>query len=136
MFAICCKVLSNKRINNQLSSYTVPPTVSSLTYDCGTRTLTCTSTGSPATTVTWTKGGVTLTVDGTTYSMTQTMTDRGSSTYENVLTLPATGDISGTYGCQVENALGNSTTMTADVGKCLLYKTPHLILNLLSYKAA
>ena len=112
-FAICCKVLSNKRINNQqLSSYTVPPTVSSLTYDCYTRTLTCTSTGSPATTVTWTKDGDTLTVDGTTYSMTQTLTDRRTSTYENVLTLPATGDFSGTYSCQVGNALGDSNTMT------------------------
>ena len=47
--------------------------------------------------------------------MTQTVTARGSSTYENVLTLPATGDISGMYGCQVGNALGNSNTVTADV---------------------
>ena len=92
-----------------------PPAVSSLIYDSASRTLTCTSTGSPATTVTWTKDGDTLTVDGTTYSMTQIVTDRGSSTYENVLTLPATGDISGTYVCQVENALGDSNTMTADV---------------------
>ena len=92
-----------------------PPTVSSLTYDSASRTLTCTSTDSPATNVTWTKDGDTLTVDWTTYSMTQTVTDRSASTYENVLTLPATGDISGTYVCQVENALGDSTTVTADV---------------------
>ena len=79
------------------------PTISDLEFDASSRTLTCTSTGSPATNVTWTKDGVTLTmdgdtltVDGLTYSMTQTVTVRGSSTYENVLTLPATGDISGT----------------------------------------
>ena len=91
------------------------PTVSSLTYDPDTQTLTCTSTDSPATTVTWTKDGDTLTVDGLTYSMTQTVTARGASTFENVLTLPATGDISGTYSCQVGNALGNSNTVTVEV---------------------
>ena len=64
-----------------------PPTVSSLTYDSDTQTLTCTSTDSPATNVTWTKEGNTLTVDGTTYNMTQTVIDRRTSTYENVLTL-------------------------------------------------
>ena len=92
-----------------------PPTVSSLTYDSDARTLTCTSTDSPATTVTWTMDGDTLTVDGTTYSMTQTVTDRRTSTYENVLTLPATGDISGTYSCQVENTLRDSNTVTTDI---------------------
>ena len=92
-----------------------PPTVSSLTYDPDTRTLTCISTDSPATNVTWTKDGDTLTVNGTTYSMTQTVTDRSASTYENVLTLPATGDISGTYSCQVGNALGDSNTETFEV---------------------
>ena len=47
--------------------------------------------------------------------MTQTVTDRRTSTYENVLTLPATGDILGTYGCQVGNALGDSDTKNVDV---------------------
>ena len=61
--------------------------------------------------------GDTLTVDGLTYSMTQTVTDRRTSTYENALTLPATSGITGTYSCQVGNALGDSNTITADVGK-------------------
>ena len=82
----------------------------------GARTLTCTSTASPATNVTWTKDDDdTLTVNGTTYSMTQNVTDRRTSTYENVLTLPATGDITGTYSCQVGNALGDSSTVTVDL---------------------
>ena len=38
--------------------------------------------------VTWTKDGATLTMDGDT--LTRTVTDRRASTYENVLTLPAT----------------------------------------------
>ena len=93
----------------------VHPTVSSVTFDPDTRTLTCTSTDSPATTVTWTKDGAILTVDGQIYSMAQTVTDRRTSTYENVLILPASGDISGTYSCQVGNALGDSNTATVDI---------------------
>ena len=49
--------------------------------------------------------------------MTQTVTDRRTSTYENVLTLPATGDISGNYSCQVGNALGDSEMTLAVIGK-------------------
>ena len=59
--------------------------------------------------------GDTLTVNGTTYSMTQTVTDRRASTYENVLTLPATGDFSGIYDCLVGNVVGNSNTETVEV---------------------
>ena len=49
--------------------------------------------------------------------MTQTVTDRRTSTYENVLTLPATGDAVGTYSCQVGNALGDSQMTLAVIGK-------------------
>ena len=79
--------------------------------------LTCTSTDSPATTVTWTKDGDTLTMDGdtltvngTTYSMTQTVTDRSASTYENVLTISSDStSIVGDYTCTVSNALGSDS---------------------------
>ena len=73
-------------------------------------TLTCTSTGSPATTVTWTRDGGALTVDGTTYSMTQTVTDRRTSTYENVLSISfdAPSNV-GDYTCTVSNALGSDS---------------------------
>ena len=72
--------------------------------------LTCTSTGFPATTVTWTKDGDTLTVDGTTYSMTQTVTDRLTSTYENVLSISSDAtSIVGDYTCTVSNALGSDS---------------------------
>ena len=72
--------------------------------------LTCTSTGSPATTFTWTKDGATLTVDGTTYSMTQTVTDRRTSTYENVLNISSDAtSIVGDYTCTVNNTLGSDS---------------------------
>ena len=56
-----------------------------------------------------------LTVDGTTYSITQNVTDRRTSTYENVFTFPATGDISGNYSCQVGNALGDASPTTVKI---------------------
>ena len=79
---------------------TVAPTISNLTYNHVHRTLICESTGSPATTVSWMKDGLLLTTDGSTgYTLTQTVTDRLSSTYSNVLTVSDifTGGVAGTY---------------------------------------
>ena len=90
------------------------PSVTNLTYNSE-RTLTCVSTGSPATTVSWTKDGYKLNVDGTTYRMAQTVEDRTTSTYENVLAL--SGDDAGVYRCTVVNALGGSSAET--IGKSL-----------------
>ena len=94
------------------------PTISDLEFDAASRTLTCTSTGSPATTVTWTMDGDALTVDGTTYSMTQNVTDRSASTYENVLTIGSeVMNIVGNYTCTVSNALGSDSRTEITSGK-------------------
>ena len=101
------------------------PTISDLEFDAASRTLTCTSTDSPATNVTWTRDGdtltmdgVTLTVDGTTYSMTQNVTDRRTSTYENVLTIGSeVTNIVGNYTCTVSNALGSDSRTESTSGK-------------------
>ena len=72
-------------------------------------TLTCTTTGSPATTVTWTRDGQPLTVDGSTYNMVQIVTNRAASTYDNVLIVsgPALGS---TFTCTVTNVFGSATS--------------------------
>ncbi len=84
------------------------PSIDSLTFDPDSFTLTCTSTGSPATTVTWMKDGSPLVIDGTTYSMEQTVTGRSTSIYDNVLTIGDRGSSFGTYSCEVTSALGSS----------------------------
>ena len=83
-------------------------------------TLTCTSTTSIATTVTFMRDGNAIngivrdgdsaTVNGITYQLSQTLTDRTQSTYNNVLTITeALSSLAGsTFTCQVENALGVS----------------------------
>ena len=75
-------------------------------------TLTCISTGSPATTVTWTRNGQPLAIDGDTYQLSQTVTNRASSTYENVLTinLPLARILGSTFLCTVTNVFGSDTS--------------------------
>ena len=70
-------------------------------------TLTCISTGGPATTVTWTRDGATVSYDDS-HTLMQTVTDQATSTYSNVLTV--TGREPGNYQCTVANERGNSSS--------------------------
>ena len=82
--------------------------------------LTCTSTGSVATTVTFMRGSTTtvgplrngesMESGGVAYQLAQTVTDRAGSTYRNVLTInqPLSGIEGSTFTCSVENTIGTS----------------------------
>ena len=71
--------------------------------------LTCTSTGGPATTVTWRESGDNITIDGTTYQQRKVVTDPVIGAYETVLTIDQyVTDISGKYSCTVENTRGSA----------------------------
>ena len=75
------------------------------------RTLTCTSTGGPATSVTWRRGGVVIILN-TTYQQTKSVVDPVDGTYQTVLTINSSvsqDDIVGTYNCTVENVRGESS---------------------------
>ena len=87
------------------------PIVTGLTYNDQSGTLTCISTGGPATTVTWTRDGVVITLNAT-HQQTKRLVDSVSGTYQTVLTIdPSVGqsDIVGTYNCTVANARGESS---------------------------
>ena len=87
------------------------PTVTSLTFDDQSRTFTCTSTGGPATTVTWRRDGVVITLNDT-HQLTKRVVDTVDGTYQTVLTINSSvsqSDIVGTYKCTVENARGESS---------------------------
>ena len=91
--------------------HTGSPNITSLTFDGSSNTLTCTSTGGPATTVTWRRDGVVITLNAT-YQQTKTIIDLVDSTYQNVLTIDPSvshSDIVGTYNCTVENVRGRSS---------------------------
>ena len=74
--------------------------MSAVTADPPVFTLTCVSTGGPATTVTWTRDGNNVSYD-TTHVLTQTVTDQFNIVFSNVLTV--TGRESGNYICSVTN---------------------------------
>ena len=85
------------------------PTVTNVTFDDQSRTLTCTSTGGPATTVTWRRDGVVITLNAT-HQQTKRLVDPVNGTYQTVLTIdPSVGQIVGTYNCTVENDRGGSS---------------------------
>ena len=91
-------------------SYAGAPIVTDLTLDREFRTFTCTSTGGPATTVTWTKDGAVI-IPSTTHQQTQMIVDTVGGIYQNTLTIAqsVTGEnLYGLYSCTVENSRGNS----------------------------
>ena len=102
-----------------LSTLSGSPSVTSLVYDSQSRTFTCTSTGGPATTVTWRRNGAVITLNAT-YQQIKTVVDRVEGTYQTVLTIdPSVGpsDIRGTYYCTVENARGRSSITVVITGE-------------------
>ena len=95
--------------------YTGSPNVADLTFNHQSNSLTCTSTGGPATNVTWRKDGVVITLNAT-YQQTQILTDNTTATYQTVLTIDPLVGIAGTYNCTVENVRGRSL-VTVVVGE-------------------
>ena len=59
------------------------------------------------------KDGSPLDIDGTTYSMEQTVTGRATSTYDNTLSINDTNR--NDYSCEVQNVLGTSGLMNIDI---------------------
>ena len=87
------------------------PDVTGLTFDNQSRTLTCTSTGGPATTVTWRRDGDLITLNAT-HQQTKRLVHTVNGTYQTVLTINSSvdqSDIVGTYNCTVRNDRGESS---------------------------
>ena len=65
------------------------------------------------------KDGQSLSIDGSTYQLTQTVTDRASSTYSNVLTVSeaAPTGVAGTYTCSISNDVGSGSDNVIAVGE-------------------
>ena len=85
--------------------------MTNVTYDDQSRTLTCTSTGGPATNVTWKRNGVVITLNAT-HRQSKRLVDPVQGTYQTVLTIDPAVDWSsvvGTYNCTVKNIRGESS---------------------------
>ena len=93
-----------------------------LSYENSSQTLICTSSGGPATSVTWTLNGSPITVDSDVYEASQIITDTVSAVYQNRLTLVAkSASLSGTYACSVGNTRGESRASLTISGNCSCY---------------
>ena len=75
-------------------------------------TLICTSTGGPASNVTWTRNQTNLEIDGTMYQQSQTIINTQNAEYNTMLTLSTINieDFDTTYECTVENGRGSGKT--------------------------
>ena len=83
-------------------------------------TLTCTSTGGPATTVSWTSNNSTVIEDSVHNITSQVLTDAETATYNH--TLVVTGRLVGEYQCTVSNNKPSTASgMLAVVGKISNY---------------
>jgi hypothetical protein len=83
--------------------------ISDVTYNSSTQTLTCTSSGGPATSVTWSRDNAPLVVDGITYQQSQVITDTNNATYQNRLRIVLRSFESHLYSCTVSNLRGNNS---------------------------
>ena len=104
-------------------------------------TLTCNSTGSPPTTVTWiVKDGQRITMrdgdsetrNGINYHLKQTVTDRKHSTYSNVLSISSTSVLVGNIVCTVSNVWTSDTKRIDVRGKFIVQYSYLTALSILS----
>ena len=83
--------------------------------------LICTSTGGPATSVTWRRDGQLLTTDDSAYHQSQRIVSTSSATYETILhiTFDSITNYHAMYECLVFNSRGNDSSSIALEGKRL-----------------
>ena len=100
-----------------------PPRVTSFQRTSSTThfTLSCYSTNSPATSVTWVKDDTNLTIDGSLYQLTQTVTYRRGASYTNTLvSTDSLDNVVGSHTCIVSNRFGSSSRSTVIAGGLIL----------------
>ena len=103
----------------------------SVQYNRASQTITCTSTGGPATNVTWYKNKTEIMIpnEGGIYEHSQITTDTVSATYENRLRIvDKSSEVAGTYTCEVRNPRGSRNESLYIQGKSLLCSMKIVIL--------
>ena len=116
-------IVTNLTLQHLTLSTAGSPTITSLTFDNQPRTLTCTSTGGPATNVTWRRDGVVITLNAT-HQQTKIVVDAVNGTYQTVLTIDPSvdwSDIVGIYNCIVENVRGKFSDTVVVPGETYIF---------------
>lgn len=96
------------------------PRIEQMVYNTSSHTLTCISSGSPATTVIWRRNGVVIDDDGGAYERAQTLifSTHYYFEYQNQLIINGNLNIAGVT-CQISNTIGSSQIYPI-IGKILL----------------
>ena len=94
-------------------------------YDRTSQTITCTSTGGPATDVTWSKDNVTIGLSmASMYEYSQIIINTTSAIYENRLRIvDKSSEAAGNYTCQVTNSRGGINGNLYIQGNYIIQKT-------------
>ena len=98
--------------------------MSLVSYSHASQTLNCTSSGGPATNVTWRKDNVIIPLTSSTYQQSQSVADEATSTYHNLLSITSSNieDHSGSFSCTVYNNRGSSENYFLDISsECITY---------------
>ena len=95
----------------QVLMSTGSPTITSFQFNFATCTITCISSGGPATTVTWTNSGGQVVSQLFASFQQQRLTDVTTATYSNLLTINISNirDYGGHFRCRVENDRGSTS---------------------------
>ena len=91
--------------------------MSLVSYSHTSQTLSCTSSGGPATNVTWRKDNVIIPLTSSTHQQSQRVAEEVTSIYYNLLSITSSNieDHSGTFSCTVENNRGSSENYFFDI---------------------
>ena len=107
----------------------VPNITLPIEYNFTLTTLTCISSGGPATTVTWTRDSVL--VSQSTATQQQRLTDTETATYHNLLTINSSNisNYNGTFTCEINNSRGNSNLQSLSVYGEFNFMLPQRLFN-------
>ena len=136
---IACKISSQQHVSVLPTSGTLQPITDDIMFALVSSSpvqfsLTCTSTGGPATSVTWTRDGVNVNYDST-HVLTRTVENTMTAQYSNTLTV--TGVEGGSYQCIVSNVRGAvMSPVLSGAGRLFILRTYHSTITMWSYSLA
>ena len=102
-----------------IPSYPGVPSITDISYNRQALVLTCTSSGRPIDAVTWFKDGSEIRGNSSEFSLTQTITDSVTVTYQHILSNGSAADFMGRFTCVVREGSGVTASRTLALNSVL-----------------
>ena len=86
-------------------------------FEANEQSLICISTDGPATSVTWKRNGIRLSMQGTVYTQIQDITNMTESTYISTLKIRGVvpSEVAGNYSCSITNLRGSDDEQNLEI---------------------